>query len=92
MVGEKWAATVLKEALGLTAEDMEQVQAIVHELKTMGPALIKRLEASEARTLAVAIFLKKTNPELWKLAEEEARAWVKKKNEEVKAIALTKDS
>jgi len=79
MVAERWAANVLKEALGLTAEDMEQFQTFIKSLKDQGPSLVKRTELTEARILVIARCLKKAFPKEWDESERETLEQLKAK-------------
>jgi len=79
MVAERWAANVLKQALGLTEEDMEQFQTFIKSLKDQGPSLVKRAEMTEKRTLVIARVLKRVYPEQWAEAEKETLEQLKAK-------------
>jgi hypothetical protein len=71
MVGEQFAAGVLKAALGLTEEDIGVFQQYIQQLKCEGPMLIKRAELSERRTLIIARTLEKVFPKEFEAAKNE---------------------
>jgi hypothetical protein len=73
MVGVKWAAGILKETLGLSEEDIELLKQYIEQLKCEGPALAKRAEMSERRTLIIAKCLKMVYPDQWAAAENEVK-------------------
>lgn len=71
MVAEKWAAEVIKVALGLTEEDMAEFKKYIDQLRCEGPALVKRAEMSERRTLIIARTLEKAFPKEFEAAKNE---------------------
>lgn len=79
MVGEEFAWSMLKKGLGLTDEDVAELREGVLALKDMAPGAIHRAEMSEKRLLAICLFLKDSDEERWKKAEEKAQAIFKGK-------------
>jgi len=73
MVGEQFAANVVKIALGLTDADMAEFKKYIEQLRCEGPALVKRAELSERRTLIIAKCLKMVYPDQWAAAENEVK-------------------
>jgi hypothetical protein len=71
MVGEQFAANVLKAALGLTEEDIGVFQQYIQQLKVEGPSMLKRAEMTERRTLIIARTLEKAFPTEFEAAKNE---------------------
>ena len=75
MVAEEWAWSVLKKALKLTDEDIEELREGLLSFKDMGPTYLARAQATEKRVLAISYFLKQQNPELWDESEQKAQQY-----------------
>ena len=69
MVGEEFAWNMLKKGLGLTETDVQELKDGVLSFKDMGPAYLRRAEATEKRVLAIAYYLKDKDPVLWERCE-----------------------
>lgn len=94
MVGERFAASVLKETLGLTPDDIESLRVLIERLKEDGPALMDdlptymaraeateyRIKGLEMRMQAICFLFKSMEPEKWAEAEAQALAYFKKKD------------
>ena len=75
MVGEEFAWNTLKKGLGLTNADVEELKAGLLSFKDMGPAYLRRAEATEKRVLAISYFLKNQNCDLWERCEQLAQQY-----------------
>ena len=75
MVAEDWAWGVLKKALKLTDEDIKELREGLLSFKDMGPAYLRRAEATEKRVLAISYFLKNQNVDLWERCEQMAQQY-----------------
>lgn len=75
MVGEEFAWNMLKKGLKLTDEDVEELKNGVLAFKDMGPAYLRRAEATEKRVLAIAYYLKKKDEALWDACEQKAQQY-----------------
>jgi len=75
MVGEDFAWNMLRKGLGLTDADVQELKDGVLAFKDMGPAYLKRAEATEKRVLAISYFLKNQNVDLWERCEQMAQQY-----------------
>jgi len=75
MVGEEFAWNMLKKGLKLTDEDVEELKNGVLAFKDMGPAYLRRAEATEKRVLAIAYYLKDKDPTLWERCEIQSQQY-----------------
>jgi len=75
MVAEEWAWSMLKKGLKLTDADVEELREGLLSFKDMGPAYLKRAEATEKRVLAISYFLKNQNIDLWERCEQMAQQY-----------------
>lgn len=67
----KFVTNILKDALGLSEEDLVQFQQYIQQLKSEGPALVKRAELSEIRTNVIFKTLEKVYPDQFAAAKTE---------------------
>lgn len=75
MVGEDFAWNMLKKGLGLTEADVQELKDGVLSLKDMGPAYLRRAEATEKRVLAISYYLKEKDSGLWEACEMRAQQY-----------------
>lgn len=75
MVGEEFAWNALKKGLKLTDEDVEELRNGILSFKELGPAYLKRAEATEKRVLAICYFLQSQDPKLWTESELKAKQY-----------------
>jgi hypothetical protein len=104
MVGEQFAAKVLKEALGLTPDDTVALQEFICKMREDGPEIMeqipayieraeqseKRLAGIEKRVQALCFYFKNMDPVKWAEAEQQAIEYFKKKEEKA-AIQAPKE-